>query len=376
MKKTYIFLFVALMLVAVPASAAVFNVGDIYEHKADVVIYDDLYVAGGLSIISGDVRGDVMVVGGEVSLLGNVTEDISAIGGAVDVIGSVGGDLRVVGGRMEIASRVTDDLVAVGGLVHVLSDAVIVSDATIVAGATFMSGKVNGDLTIYGDEVEIDGTVRGNVVIKYAKKVTIGEGASIVGNLTYSAKEEIEIPSGAFVGGKINFTETPTKNIDFGAGIIGILALLFAIKFMLLLTAGLVAVLVFKKFSKTIVENSHNRFAKNVLIGFITLLVVPVAAVLIIFTMLGAYVGAVILGAYALMLSVAKVYAGIVAGAFLSKWIKKEVIVNWKWAVLGIVALQALCIVPIIGALVYIVFMLSAFGSIGVLAYNKMWLNR
>ena len=98
--------------------------------------------------------------------------------------------------------------------------------------------------------------------------------------------------------------------------------------------------------------------------------------VILFMTILGSYVGFLLLSAYVLTLFVAKVFAGIVAGALLSKWIKKEVIVNWMWTAIGITALQILILVPILGNLLTFIVSMASFGTLLVFLYRKMWLVR
>ena len=207
MKKTIIFLIGMLLLTALSASAATFKVGEIYEHKAGS-IFDDLYIAGGLVDVTGDVIGDGVVVGGDVSILGNISQDITVVGGAIDVIGVIGDDVRVVGGDISISSKIGDDLVAFGGLVRVLSESTIAGDAVLVGGEILMNGTVSGDLKVFGGEVTINGPVNGDVNIRFARKITLGEDAVIAGHFTYSSPEELQVPEGALIGGKVTRVES------------------------------------------------------------------------------------------------------------------------------------------------------------------------
>lgn len=377
MKKILIFLFGFFMLAALSASAATFRVGEVYEYRGDVIA-DDLYIVGGAIDVSGDIDGDAILVGVDISVLGNVTEDITAAGGAISFLGFVGDDVRVVGGDITVSGRIGGDFVALGGFVRILSESIIANEAVIIGGTVIMNGTVAGNLTIYGEEVTINGPVNGDVTLRFTKKVTIGEDASIAGNLTYSALKEVEIPEGVLIGGEVTRVELPMKKFgklgkeDFGK-FIGFLVLG---KLLLMLVTGVLAVLVFRQFSSTVGVQTYANFWKHALLGFVTLIVVPIAAVLLLATVLGVYIGALLFGAYLLMLAIANVYAGIVAGALLSKWIKKRIIVDWKWAILGIAVLQVILLIPILGNLAGFIFILATFGTLLVLAYRRFWLTR
>ncbi|MFC1731920.1 hypothetical protein ACFL6I_16500 [candidate division KSB1 bacterium] len=376
MKKTLIFFVALFMLTALSVSAATFKAGDVYEYKGGGTA-DDIYIAGGSIDVSGDINGDGILAGGEVSVLGDVTEDVTAAGGSVRLLGSIGDDVRVAGGNITVSGRVGDDLVAAGGFVKILSGSTIAGDTVIAGGTTVMNGAIDGDLTIYGEDVTINGSVNGNVTLKFTKRVTFGDDAVILGNLTYSALEEVYIPTGVLIGGYVTRVETPMKKFNFDKNDLGAFIGFFVlIKFLLMLVVGVLAVIVFRKFSNTMSVQTHDNFWKNLLIGFIVFIVIPITAVLLLATVIGIYIGFILLSMYALALLIAKVYAGIVAGALLSKWIKKEIIVDWKWAVLGIAALQIVSLVPLFGGFAVCILVLATFGTLGTLVYKTFWLAR
>lgn len=374
MKKVLVFLIGVLALVALSASASTFKVGEIYEHKAGS-IFDDIYIAGGSVDVTGDVIGDGVVVGGEISILGNISQDITAAGGSIDIIGVIGDDVRVAGGNISVSSRIGDDLVAFGGLVKVLSESTIAGDAVLVGGTILMNGTVSGDLKVFGGDVTINGPIKGDVIIRFAKKITLGEDAVITGRFTYSAPEELQIPEGVVIGGEVTRIESPFTKFE-KKDVRNIFGFLIFGKFLILLVTSVLAVIVFKRFSSMVGGMAYTNFWKNALIGFISLIVVPVAAIILLATILGSYIGFLLFSAYMLMLLVAKVFAGIVVGALLSKWIKKEVIVNWKWAALGVTLLQILILIPILGTLIAFIVGMASFGTVLVLLYRKMWLSR
>lgn len=377
MKKKLILLLALFMLAALSVSAATFKVGEIYEYKGGV-IDDDLYIVGGVVDVSGDIDGDGTIVGGDIVVLGDVKQDITVAGGAVRILGTIGDDVRAVGGEITVSSKIGGDLVVAGGFVRVLSESTIAHDAVIAGGAVVMNGTVAGNLKVYGEEVTINGPVNGDVVLRFTKKVTIGEDAAIAGDLTYSALEEIEIPEGVIIGGEIARVEMPAKRFGkIGKADLGkFIGIFLLAKLFLMLVAGVLAVIVFKNFSNSVGVQAIANFWKHALIGFVTLIIVPISVVLLFVTVLGAYVGIILFGTYMLTLAIAKVYAGIITGALLSKWFKKKIIVDWKWAVLGILALQVISLVPILGNIAAFILLLASFGTLGMLLYRRVWLTR
>lgn len=372
-KKTYfLLLVVVLFFTALPVFAATFKTGRIIEQK-EAIIGNDLYAFGGSVDVSGNVTGDVVIAGGNISVIGNVSQDVAGAGGTVTILGDVGDDVRIAGGNVSVAGRVGGDLIAAGGFVKILSGSTVSKDLLAAGGTVIMDGSVAGDLSVSGGDVVINGPVNGNVTLKYTQHVTLGPDARIAGNLTYSADEALTVPEGVFVGGDITRVTLPQKARTNAKELFGFLV--FA-KFITLLIAGLLAVLVFKRFSNDVGSVVHAGFWKQALIGFIMLIIVPIIAFLLFMSFFGIFIGGLVLFVYALLLMVAALYSGVIAGAFLSKWIKKHPIVDWKWTTVGFIVLFVLCFVPVIGPLAIFVITMAAFGTIGTHAYKKLWLAR
>lgn len=362
------------LLVASPLFAATFRVGEVYEQK-DAVVNDDLYIAGGSVDISGNVSGDVIMAGGDVALLGNVTQDVMSAGGTLNLVGAIGDDLRAVGGNISVASRVADDLVAVGGFVKVLSDSTVSGDAVLAGGAVIMNATIVGDLTVYGEEVTVNGPVNGDVTLRFTRKVTLGPDARIGGNFTYSADEELTIPEGVFIGGEVTRVESGMAGFNKKslAQALGFFA--FG-KFLMILVAVLLLVLVFKRASHAVGTHTVDHFWKHALLGLVGLIVTPIIAFLLFVSFIGVFIGIFLLLLYILTLLAAGLYTSVAAGALLSKWAKQRVIIDWMWAVIGLVATFIVCFVPVIGPLVVFVIFLSALGTIGTIAHRKLWVAR
>jgi len=374
MKKVFILLATIFTVVAVPVSAATFLVGEQVEQK-DNVVRDDIYIVGGSVDLTGDVGGDAVLAGGEVAILGKISDDVNAAGGSLNITGDVGDDLRLAGGEVSIASNVSDDLVVAGGFVKVLSGTRVGGDAVIAAGAVVMNGTIVGDLTTFAEEVTINGPINGDVTLKFSKTVELGKDATIAGNLTYSADEELVVPEGVVIGGEIVRSEltAPDLKKDKFKDFLGFL--LFA-KFLVMLVTGLLFVLIFKRLSTRIGVGAVKDFWKNALIGFIILIVTPIIGILLLIAVFGSYITLLLALLYIFLLAVAKVYSGIVVGALLSKWIKKEIIVDWKWAITGIIVAQLVMVVPIFGPLAVFIACMAGFGTIGTILYKGVWLNR
>ena len=366
----------AVALLPFSASAADFRVGETVFIPQNEVISTNTYIGAGEVTLSGTLRGDVTIAGGKVILNSPISGDALVAGGSIDVLGRIQGDVRAVGGQVTIAAPVAGDLVVAAGKVHVLSGSTISGDLMVFGGDVTLDGAVNGNVRIYAGTVTINSLVGGEVAIKAGKSVSFGEHAVMGGVLAYTAPEEATVHAAAKLGTQVTFTKLEVAARSLGpSGLAAILATIAGVLLVMKLIVGAVTtvalVLLFPGFSRRIVENTFQNFWKATGVGFITLVVVPVALLLLAVTVLGLMIAAILGVFYALILLLASVYASVIAGSLLAGWIKKEQRVSWKWALLGSVALFALSLVPFVGWLIVFVFFLAALGTMGLASYHR-----
>lgn len=371
----------AVFLAPLFVSAATLSGGERYFLRKGEVVADDLYVGGGSVSIVGNVRGDLFVGGGSISVLGDISQDLVAGGGSLNLSGDVGDDLRAVGGDIMISGSVGDDLVAAGGQVYLVSGATVGGDFVGSGGSVILEGEVSGNAEANAGEVSINGIVGGSLKVR-ANKVVLGDDAVVRGDFVYTSPHEATISESATILGEITFNRKVSAfkgpGLNVGKWLIGLVTLWLFVKLLMFVAAGLALVLLFEKMSQGLVKCAFRNFWGELLLGLVVLIVLPVAATLLLFTVIGLPL-AVLLGLiYALMLLIAKIYAGVLFGSWLHKVLtkQKEYKLTWGIAVLGVVALYFVRFIPLLGWLVGLAFMLVALGAIAKGWYEHFWIKR
>jgi len=381
MKTKYIGAIVA-FAIALPllASAATIHTGQEVSVRKGDDIKDNLYAAAGDISISGVVSGDVMAAGGSVLIGENVSEDITAAGGSITILGSAGGDVRAAGGELLIAGDVGGDLVAFGGVVQVLADVTVGKDAVIGGGKVSVNGTVNGNARLAGGSIDVNARIDGNALMESDQKITIGKDTVIGGNLVYRGADEsvLILEEGAVINGETVFEKSALPRASNGKALAAIFGTLVLVKLLAFLLAALVLVLAFKNMSLAVVANVVAHPWKELLRGFVVLIVVPVFTVLAFVSILGGIFGVLAALLYGAAVMLAAVYAGIIFGAWMQKLFEKEapLKVSWKNALAGTLVLSLIVFVPFIGGLIGFALFLAALGSIFHMAYQKLWPNR
>ncbi|MCL9972349.1 MAG: hypothetical protein NBV63_03010 [Candidatus Pacebacteria bacterium] len=356
------------------ALAAQFEHGDIVTLTEERALVDNIYVAGGQVTVSALAQKDLYVAGGKVLQNGDVWGDIGAAGGTVDVFKSVRGDVRVVGGQVTIQGTVGGDVIIAGGAVTILKGTTITGDIIVAGGAVTMDGSVDGQAKIYAGEVRMNGTVQGPVTIFSHDLVTFG-GETVLGStLTYHAPTEATVADGAQLG-VVTFVPLNVPKVDAqsaAALMLGIMSVLFVAKLIALAVASILVAEYYPRITRAVVTASLAEFGTKLVIGVALLIAVPVIAFMLLLSVIGSYVGGIVLVLYGLVFLVAGVFSAVLTGALVQKALKREVHSGWKWSLIGAVLISAIGLVPFVGWVVVCVIFATAFGTIVSLGHKHL----
>src|SRR3989344_426439 len=321
------------------------------------------YTAGVSVVVTAPTAGDLSAVGGSIVAAGPVAGDGLLLGGSIRVRAPIAGDLRVIGAKITIVEPVAGDLVAVGYSVN--DDGRADGSVFITAVNASVSNGARGPVTVYSNDVFLSGEFSGDVSIVAGGPGGRPQGTVDRGELSYEAPETAQIPSSAMIAGG---TEYINASYLPDAGTSRILAFASVGVFLLirilgaLILAGLLAGL-FPDLARAVTERVYTGRVRSIfltaLLGFATLVAMPILFVLLALTFVGVGVALLLFVAYALLVALAFVYAGILLGTmFVRRFVKRDEIL-WHDGVLGMLALSLIALVPVIGWLV--VLFLSAF---------------
>lgn len=377
MKKLMLFM-LAFCLLATPSGimAARFGGGEQYAVSGGEVIEDNVYAAGTMVNLSGEIRQDAFVAGANLNISGEVGEDLIAVGSNLNILGAVGDDLRAAGANVLINGQIGGEVLVAGGLVQLTASSEVEQDVHVAGGQLSIDGLIKGDLMAGGGMINLNGKVEGNVVVKADEKVIIGPNAEIGGLLVYSSPMEAEIDENATIVGEITReaykkAKHPYQKTEAFSAFGALLGTLAIAKLLVLLVSGLIAVAVFKKASANLLQRTYKNFGWDLLTGFVVSVLLPLAGLLLMLTVVLSpfAIGAGLL--FGLFFLIAHVYAGIFLGIWVFKlFTGKEQKLNWKHALVGILIMEIICFVPLVGFLVKTILAMALFGSMWYMFYN------
>ncbi len=356
---------VILALIALyPCRATQFKSVDNFFFPDTAVIDDDLFIAGGNIKLDGIIEGDLVAASGSLVQSGLVLGSLNAASQDIDVLGEVRGSVRAFAQNINVNGQLSRNLLAFGYSVDIKPEARIQRDVTAYCGKLTLHGTVGGDIKGGIGELVISGQVEGNVRVK-ADKVTLMPTARILGDLRYTAEKEAQIEPGAQIEGETVWTrkeigKRKPSSIFTGKPLIPEILFLLA-----LMVTGIVLILLCRKNAYQAKQAVQDSFLKSLGLGFVFIICIPIAILVMMVTIIGIPIAIISLFAYLVLAYVAKIPVAAFLGEKILKALgdKKEPSLIWSM-ILGLVVLTLFLNIPYLEWPIYFVILFTGFGAI------------
>jgi cytoskeletal protein CcmA (bactofilin family) len=318
--------------------------------RVDKPVQGDVFLAGCSIDVDGAVGGDAFVAGGNVHLVAPVGQSLYATGGQLTVNTNVGRSARIAGGQVALGPR-----------------SQVAGNVLVAGGDVRIEGAVKGYVRAAGGRVLINGAVDGDVVAT-AGAVELGPNARIAGQLRYASREEVTRDAAAQVQGGVQRMQAEggwpvPDRAERSVGRRG--SWVWSIGLM-----AIAAVLVgaFPGFYARLAQTLRTHGWTSLLLGFVALVCIPVAALILMFTLIGVPLALLAIALYLALLLVGYVSTGIGLGTWALAKLKADR-TEAKWwrvgaAVLGVLAISLLGRIPYVGGFVVFGALMIGLGAL------------
>ena len=349
-------LIVMCLFTSAAEASSVIRTGNDVSVSEDQVVEGDFYSAAGTVNLSGVILEDAVVAGIKITVNGEIKQNAFFVGANVDVHGSVGDDLRVVGAEVVIAEPVVGDLFVFGGFVEILSTATIGGDVILYTQEAVVKGVVGGNIIGAVGNLKVDANVKGDIDVT-VNKLTLGERANVEGSITYVSSQLLDRALEATTA-KDPIRNDPIISKDQSGHYSWLLATF------VLLFSTLAWYLVSRPSLNIIVKRAVVKSPRPLLLGTVTIIVLPIAAGVLIISVIGSVVGAVLLFAYALLIALSLIGLVAVLGKFfMFAFSKEEKETSLISLLTGVVGLILLSMLPVIGVVILVLLFLLTLGA-------------
>lgn len=297
----------------------------------DVTITEDvdssLFAAGENVDVKSSVNGISFVAGNDVKVSGN-HDSIFAAGREINLNEAYTKDAFVAGQNIKIDSSTIRDLFVAGDIIKINSN-------------------ISGNIYAGGSSVTINSVVDGDVYLA-TETIKIGENAVINGTLKYPSDARITIEESAQIAKKVTYTSTntQTKSVSYSTIIMGKIS-----SFLGLLIAGIILLYGYNKLFKEIEKEKFNAetIIKTTCKGFVVLIVLPIAAIIVMCTGIGLSISLIALVAYFILMYLSSI---ITAYYFGNKYLKNKIDNQFLLLAASLACLFIIKLIPYIGGLV------------------------
>lgn len=350
----------AFLAVLAPVVAEVLT-PQIYILEANEVEDEDVYIAANSARIDGRIEGDLLIASGEIAIGGVVTGDVFAIThGRIEVTGTVEGSVRALSRELAVPGTVAGDIAVASGTIRVPGE--VGGDVLLVAGSADITGTVGRDVLGRFLDGELDATVGGDVDIS-VRSLRVGPGSEVGGDLLYRADRDAAISGGASVQGQ--FERLPSRaTFVVRVWLIGV-TILSSLAFVI---TGMILFLVFRSTMARATGLVRTETWRTFWIGFLALIGLPLAAILFLFTVVGAPVGVLVMVLWLLGLAFAPVPAVTAAG---------DILLRGRGGIFGAFVVGAVVwrfgiwLIPLVGVLLYTAALMAGTGGIVLASWRQ-----
>lgn len=374
MRKVMILIsLLVLMLLGTASIASAFETRESSAGLASVgkneTVDDDLLLTGKSAIIDGIVNGDVLAVGDTVTINGTINGNLLAFATHVELNGVVNGAVITAGNSVTVSGSVQRSLVAAGSRVALSETAKI--GGSLIAGADRLAhrGVIARGVAAAGSNLLIDGTV-GREIKAGGGDLVFTANAHVGGTVDLWSDHQAVVATGAKTGAITHHAYNSdwssfTKPWYLQPGWI-------ILKLGGFLALGLVLLALFPRLRSRFPETMASNLWQAPLAGFLALVATPIAAVILMITVIGLPIGLITLVAYPVLIYVSQVLVAWAVGRFLADRVPG--LETQAWPVLflaGAVLTTLLVEVPYLGGIMTAAMLFYGLGTIWLLITNR-----
>lgn len=342
-KKIFGFLILLIVLVTSPVSAKEIN--DFYSTSGNNVKLEDT------------INGDSAIAGNIIDMIGNIDGIGFIAGETVNVKGSLEYGF-MAGNNITVDGAISKNIYAAGNIITFTKNASIGRDIFLAGNEVVLNGNLNRNISISATRVVLEDnlTINGNIKIN-ASSIVVKNGANIKGELSYNEDINKDISNTANIG-KIT-TYKIEQNSSFNVKDLLQSTLNMIIVFLI------ITIIIPKSLEKSEnIYNESNKYAKNIGIGALFLICVPLISLLLILSNIGISLGIILGLIYGICIYLSYIISGFILGNLLLGKVMKLNTNKYLSGIIGIVIIKIVSIIPIFGVLVSILALLLGLGTI------------
>ena len=353
-----------------PANALERRKGGVVSVAPGDTVNDTLLVrAKQQANIDGTINGDLIAFGNRISIRGTVKGDVICFARNVEVNGKVEGNIYNFAQNLRIEGEAARSVTAFAHTVELPANGRVGADLLAFAEEANLDGSVARDAVTFSENTSVRGKI-GRDFSSHSDRITLAAPAQVSGDFTARVRkaERVQIGEGVVISGKTDVQVKARRSRYARPGF-------YIWQAVTLVGAWLVGMLLAALFPAAFAftPKSGSEFAWRTAVGFLVLLVTPIAALLLAITLVGLPLGLIALGLWMLILYFAKIFVA----ATLAQQVFKPAGTTAK--AMAVPLLASLLIVwiavnlPYVGGIISFIVMLVGAGIVFLWWRARLW---
>ena len=282
------------------------------------------------------------------------------------------GGFAVAGADLELKGKTKGGLRAFGA--NIMHSGEVEGEMTAFGANVTLAGKYHGKVRVAAANLTLSGTFDGPVAAA-AARITVAPSAVIKGDLVYSAAS-LGLQEGSQIRGKIVPREFKAQKEWFEKGKKALLCLWVTYWLLSIPALLIVGVLIHSFFPRTIesvVAALPQNPWKNIGVGLVFVVVVPVGVVIALVTLVGIPTGIIAALLYGILIYTSRIFISVWVGRKILGYFKKSLASAFFWPfLLGILVTTFLLIIPILGWFFWLLFVFIGIGAIWMVIWTAV----
>jgi len=264
-------------------------------------IEGDLYALGNDIQIDGTVSGDLVCASQTAIIRGRIGGSTNAAGQTVTFSGTSTGSLRLFGQQVQIFGSSGRSLVSAGTEIVLNQGAVVEEDAVAYGSIVRLDGWVKGNMRVEAKSVTVSGQIDGDLKVE-GEKINIVPPAVIGGKLTYTSakRDALVIEPGATVTGEVVWAE-PEKKVESEGDVLADISFKIACLFASFIF-GIVVTGFFRPYADEAFKQLRTRTTTSFAAGLVGLLALVFANIVLLLSLLLALIAMLLLSGETVMI--------------------------------------------------------------------------
>lgn len=262
---------------------------------------------------------------------------------------------------VNLTNNIVKDLFVAGNNIVIAKEANIGRDLFAAGSTITINGNISNNAFVAGTVVTLkDVTINGN--LKLACEKLVIEGVVTINGTLYIDEEAIITNESNLMADSVE--KYSSNDVTLDESLSDIVVTFLTSTAAIMLVGFIVNSICPKVYERLVKEVKFNNILKNIGIGLLALILIPIISIILLCTIVGVRVGVILALLYVIMLLMAILYVSILLGNVILTKLFKANDNSYLAIAIGVLVIKLISLIPALGGIIYFLAFLCGIGKI------------